>query len=117
MSLPVDPVHAAVIGATGATGIHLDRELLARGTQVRVLSRSAEHLQQAFADLAVEQRVADATDSQAVRAGIEGCDVVFDCGANVGDVTAPLAATGATVHAFEPDPFAFGQLSRRTSSE
>ena len=40
-------------------------------------------------------------------------DVVFDCGANVGDVTAPLAETGATVHAFEPDPYAFGQLSAR----
>ena len=40
-------------------------------------------------------------------------DVVFDCGANVGDVTAPLAATGATIHAFEPDPYAFGQLSKR----
>jgi nucleoside-diphosphate-sugar epimerase len=79
VSSPVDPVHAAVIGATGATGIHLARELVARGTQVRVLSRSAEHLQQAFADLDVEQQVADATDSKAVRAGIEGCDVVFDC--------------------------------------
>lgn len=40
-------------------------------------------------------------------------DVVFDCGANVGAVTGPLAETGATVHAFEPDPFAFGQLSKR----
>lgn len=40
-------------------------------------------------------------------------DVVFDCGANVGAVTVPLAGTGATVHAFEPDPFAFEQLSRR----
>ncbi len=42
-------------------------------------------------------------------------DVVFDCGANVGDVTAPLAQTGATVHAFEPDPYAFGQLSARVA--
>lgn len=40
-------------------------------------------------------------------------DVVFDCGANVGAVTAPLAETGATVHAFEPDPFAFDQLTQR----
>lgn len=40
-------------------------------------------------------------------------DVVFDCGANVGDVTQPLAETGAHVHAFEPDPYAFEQLSRR----
>lgn len=41
-------------------------------------------------------------------------DVVMDCGANVGAVTAPLAATGAHVHAFEPDPYAFEQLTKRT---
>ncbi|MEP4199088.1 MAG: FkbM family methyltransferase [Aliishimia sp.] len=40
-------------------------------------------------------------------------DVVFDCGANVGEVTAMLAATGATVHAFEPDPLAFARLQDR----
>ena len=42
-------------------------------------------------------------------------DVVMDCGANVGAVTGPLAETGATVHAFEPDPFAFAQLSARVA--
>ncbi|MFM7443241.1 MAG: FkbM family methyltransferase, partial [Tabrizicola sp.] len=31
-------------------------------------------------------------------------DVAVDCGANRGDVTAVLAASGAVVHAFEPDP-------------
>jgi FkbM family methyltransferase len=40
-------------------------------------------------------------------------DIVIDCGANIGDVSARLAATGATVIAFEPDPFAFGKLSER----
>lgn len=40
-------------------------------------------------------------------------DVVLDCGANLGNVTAPLAATGAHVHAFEPDPYAFEKLLRR----
>ncbi len=40
-------------------------------------------------------------------------DVVIDCGANVGEVSARLAATGATVIAFEPDPYAFGKLSER----
>ena len=40
-------------------------------------------------------------------------DLVIDCGANVGDVTAPLAAKGASVHSFEPDPFAFGKLKAR----
>jgi FkbM family methyltransferase len=40
-------------------------------------------------------------------------DVVADCGANVGKVTEMLAATGAEVHAFEPDPHAFAILERR----
>jgi len=39
--------------------------------------------------------------------------VVIDCGANVGDVSARLAATGATVIAFEPDPYALEKLSER----
>lgn len=42
-------------------------------------------------------------------------DVVLDCGANVGEVTVPLAQTGADVHAYEPDPYAFEKLSRTTS--
>lgn len=40
-------------------------------------------------------------------------DLALDCGANVGVVTAVLAATGADVIAFEPDPYAFGELRRR----
>jgi FkbM family methyltransferase len=40
-------------------------------------------------------------------------DVVVDCGANRGDVTAELAATGAEVHAFEPDPYNIAKLSDR----
>lgn len=42
-------------------------------------------------------------------------DFVIDCGANVGVVTEPLAATGATVHCFEPDPYAFGKLTKKFS--
>jgi FkbM family methyltransferase len=45
--------------------------------------------------------------------GLTTGDVALDCGANVGDVTAVLAATGATVHAFEPNPDAFEVLSER----
>ncbi len=40
-------------------------------------------------------------------------DLVMDCGANVGDVAKLLAATGADVLAFEPDPFAFQTLQNR----
>lgn len=42
-----------------------------------------------------------------------GDDIAVDCGANVGDVTEHLAASGATVYAFEPNPFAFEVLARR----
>lgn len=38
--------------------------------------------------------------------------VCLDLGANVGTVTRKLAATGATVHAYEPDPLAFSELQR-----
>ena len=40
-------------------------------------------------------------------------DLVMDCGANVGSITALLAATGADVLAFEPDPFAFAELTAK----
>ncbi|MEM9577395.1 MAG: FkbM family methyltransferase [Pseudomonadota bacterium] len=43
-------------------------------------------------------------------------DLVFDCGANLGEVCLPLAETGAEVHAFEPDPFAFEQLSHNVGA-
>lgn len=38
--------------------------------------------------------------------------VCLDLGANVGTMTLRMAATGALVHAYEPDPFAFGELQR-----
>ena len=40
-------------------------------------------------------------------------DLVIDCGANVGDLTSRFARTGATVHAFEPNPICFAILKRR----
>src|SRR3546814_20131024 len=39
-------------------------------------------------------------------------DLAIDCGANVGRFTRPIAEGGATVHAFEPNPDAFAELSR-----
>lgn len=38
-------------------------------------------------------------------------DIAIDCGANVGLYTLPMARSGATVHAFEPNPHAFAKLS------
>ena len=40
-------------------------------------------------------------------------DLAVDLGANRGDVTALLAATGADVVAFEPDPLTFAKLQTR----
>jgi len=40
-------------------------------------------------------------------------DITIDCGANIGAVTHEFAIRGATVHAFEPDPWAFSQLANR----
>lgn len=40
-------------------------------------------------------------------------DLVYDLGANKGDVTAVLAATGADVVAYEPDPVTFAKLTTR----
>lgn len=42
-------------------------------------------------------------------------DIALDLGANMGVVTAQLAATGARVIAYEPDPFAFGTLQQKFS--
>lgn len=48
---------------------------------------------------------------QGILSMLEPGDVVIDCGANLGAVSGPLAETGATVHAFEPDPYTFGRLT------
>lgn len=40
-------------------------------------------------------------------------DIAIDCGANVGDITAIMANSGATVYTFEPNPFAFEVLRDR----
>jgi len=40
-------------------------------------------------------------------------EIGLDCGANIGDMTAVLACHGGTVHAFEPNPFAFAVLQKR----
>ena len=46
-----------------------------------------------------------------VTAMLKPGDLAMDCGANVGVVTRLLADTGAEVISYEPDPYAFEQLS------
>jgi FkbM family methyltransferase len=48
-------------------------------------------------------------------AGLKPGDVAIDCGANLGLYTVRLASSGATVHAFEPNPYAFAELTRATA--
>lgn len=69
----------AVIGATGAAGIHLAREFLARGSAVRAISRNRTHLERCFAGGGVELAVADAAEGETIRRAIDGCDLVIDC--------------------------------------
>jgi len=52
---------------------------------------------------------------QGILSMLRPADIVLDCGANVGDVTVPLAQSGAHIHAFEPDPFAFDKIRKRVS--
>jgi FkbM family methyltransferase len=40
-------------------------------------------------------------------------DIIIDCGANVGDISVPFAAGGATVIAFEPNTTAYQVLTER----
>jgi FkbM family methyltransferase len=50
---------------------------------------------------------------QGVASMLRPGDIAVDCGANRGDITAQLAATGAVVHAFEPDPYNLEKLAER----
>jgi len=56
----------------------------------------------------------EARSKRAIRdLGLQEADVVIDCGANVGDMTAVMAEGGATVHAFEPNPHACAVLRKK----
>ncbi|KPK37606.1 MAG: hypothetical protein AMJ69_10970 [Gammaproteobacteria bacterium SG8_47] len=69
----------AVVGATGPTGRELTRQLVARGSTVRVVSRRLEALEALFPEPGVEKRAGDALDSSSVAQAIDGCDLVLDC--------------------------------------
>lgn len=49
----------------------------------------------------------------AIAAMLKPGDLALDCGANMGVVTTILAATGADVIAYEPDPYAFEILQEK----
>jgi nucleoside-diphosphate-sugar epimerase len=65
-----------VTGATGFLGGNLARRLLADGTKVRVLTRSASRAQR-LADLGAEVITGDVTSHEAVQAAVDGAQVVY----------------------------------------
>jgi len=69
------------------------------------LERSARRARRRLRPSPIERRVA--------ALGLRRGDVAIDCGANVGDVTAAFARTGAFVYAFEPNPDAYAVLHDR----
>jgi FkbM family methyltransferase len=56
---------------------------------------------------------AEETITQLLAVNLEPSDIAIDCGANIGNITALLCRSGATVYAFEPNPFAFKELQKR----
>jgi nucleoside-diphosphate-sugar epimerase len=77
MTLPL--AKAAIVGATGATGIALAAELAAAGIGVRAIARRAEALARLFPAAAIEKTPADARDADALARAVAGCDLVVDC--------------------------------------
>jgi nucleoside-diphosphate-sugar epimerase len=70
---------AVIVGATGATGIHLAAALRAEGKTVRVASRDAKRLDATFPDSAIEKVSADALDPASLSTAISGAEIAFDC--------------------------------------
>ena len=58
-----------------------------------------------------EQKARNALFSVEIKKG----DIAIDCGANVGEITQYFYDSGATVYAFEPNPYAYEVLKNRFS--
>jgi dihydroflavonol-4-reductase len=67
-----------VIGASGFVGSHVTRQLVERGDDVRVMIRKTSSID-GISDLDVEYCYGDIFDDDALRAAMDGCDVVFYC--------------------------------------
>jgi nucleoside-diphosphate-sugar epimerase len=75
-----------VTGATGFIGYHAASRLRSEGHVVRALVRSREKAERVLAPLGLASPdfvVADMTDVEAVRRGLDGCDAVLHAAANV----------------------------------
>jgi nucleoside-diphosphate-sugar epimerase len=70
---------AAILGATGPTGIHLTAELRKTGATVCVTARNMDKLARLFPDSKIDKRPADILDAGETLRAIKGCDLVYDC--------------------------------------
>jgi nucleoside-diphosphate-sugar epimerase len=77
--IPLALARAAIVGATGATGVALAAELAAAGIGVRAVARRGAALARLFPSAAVEKTPADARDADALARAVAGCDLVVDC--------------------------------------
>jgi nucleoside-diphosphate-sugar epimerase len=84
-------VKALVTGATGFTGGHLARHLLAAGDDVRVLVRDASRAT-TLAAAGAEVVTGDLTDVDSVRRAVQGCDVVYNIAALYREAGLPVAS-------------------------
>lgn len=70
---------AAILGATGPTGIHLTAGLRDRVPAIRVVSRSSKNLERTFPETDLERVAEDVLEEGGAARAITGCDLVFDC--------------------------------------
>ena len=78
-------------------------------------SRAALELAHVWHKLTGRRRRAQADAKRTFRTVLDrlgAADIAIDLGANVGEFTTQMAATGAQVYAFEPDPHAFALLQK-----
>lgn len=71
-------------GGTGLVGSHVAEEAVARGWHVKALAREGADTR-FLEKLGVELVRGDLADSAALKSGVEGCDIVINCAAKVGD--------------------------------
>jgi nucleoside-diphosphate-sugar epimerase len=83
--MPTKPLEVLVTGATGLTGSHTTRALLAAGHSVRALIRSQEKARRVFSEAPDRLRLVqgDIGDQTAVRDALRDCDAVIHCAAVV----------------------------------
>jgi len=76
---PSDFVRVVILGATGPTGRYLAAKCRDEGLQVRVVSRSLNHLREVFPGDGIERIETDLLDQDATAKSVAGQDLVFDC--------------------------------------